>query len=169
MSVLEILHYPDARLRRVCLPVGAPDDGIRQLAADMLETMYAAPGRGLAAPQVGVLRRLFVMDPAWKEGTPAPLVCLDPEILDAADAECTGPEGCLSIPGVPVTVSRPEWVLLRWHDLDGQVRTERLAGAAAVCAQHELDHLNGRLIIDLMDTEARVAAAVPLATTGQGA
>jgi len=163
MSVRPILNYPDARLRRICLPVGAPDDGIRQLASDMLETMYAANGRGLAAPQVGVLRRLFVMDADWKEGTPAPLICLDPEILDASDEEHTGPEGCLSIPGIPVAVSRPAWIALHWTDLAGQTHTGRLTGAAAICAQHELDHLNGRLIIDLMDPDARRDAGPALA------
>jgi len=169
MSILPILRFPDARLRRPCLPVGAPDDAIGQLAADMLETMYAARGRGLAAPQVGVLRRMFVMDPGWKEGTPAPLTCLDPEILDAAADQHTGPEGCLSIPGVPAMVSRPAWVVLRWTGLDGQAHSERLGGAAAVCAQHELDHLNGRLIIDLMDEEARLAASPLLAAMETGA
>jgi len=169
MSLLPILCYPDARLRRICLPVGTPGDEIRQLAADMLETMYAAPGRGLAAPQVGVLKRLFVMDPGWKEGAPAPLICLDPEILDASDEQATGPEGCLSIPDLPVSVSRPAWVLLRWHGLDGQMYTEKLTGMAAVCAQHELDHLNGRLIIDLMDADSRRAAAPALAALEAGA
>ena len=169
MSVLQILRYPDARLRRPCLPVGAPDAALRQLAADMLETMYAAPGRGLAAPQVGVLKRLFVMDPGWKEGAPTPLICLDPEILEASEEQHTGPEGCLSIPDVPALVSRPAWVLLRWRDLDGQVHTERLTGMAAICAQHELDHLNGRLIIDLMDEEARLAASPLLVAMGEGA
>lgn len=168
MSLLPILRYPDARLRRLCLSVGKPDDVVCQLAADMLETMYAAPGRGLAAPQVGVLRRLFVIDPGWKEGAPAPLVCLDPEILDAADEEATGPESCLSIPGVPVSVARPTWVVLRWNDLEGCQQTARLSGAAAVCALHELDHLNGRLIIDLMGPDARRAAA-PALTELEGA
>ena len=169
MSVLPILRYPDAHLRRPCLPVVAPDEAVRRLAADMLESMYAANGRGLAAPQVGVLRRLFVMDTDWKEGTPAPLTCLDPEILDAADEQHTGPEGCLSIPGVPALVTRPAWVVLRWRGLDGQVQTERLTGAAAICAQHELDHLNGRLIIDLMDEDARLAASPLLVAMGEGA
>lgn len=169
MSLLTILRYPDARLRRPCLPVGAPDGAVRQLAAEMLETMYAAKGRGLAAPQVGVLKRLFVIDPGWKKEAPAPLVCLDPEILDASDEQIIGPEGCLSIPGVPVNVARPAWVVLRWRDLDGQMQTDHLTGAAAVCAQHELDHLNGRLIIDLMDEEARLAASPLLAAMGKGA
>ncbi|MCC5970468.1 MAG: peptide deformylase [Pararhodobacter sp.] len=169
MSILPILRFPDARLRRPCLPVGTVDAAVRQLAGDMLETMYHANGRGLAAPQVGVLRRLFVMDPDWKEGAPAPLAYVDPEILDAADAQHTGPEGCLSIPSVPVMVTRPEWVVLRWTGLDGQTQREKLTGAAAICAQHELDHLNGRLIIDLMDEGARCAASPCLAAMGGAA
>jgi len=163
VAVLPILRFPDPRLRRVALPVGAVDDRIRQLAADMLETIYTAPGRGLAGPQVGVLRRIFVIDATWKEGTPTPRVFLDPELIDASETLHAGTEGCLSIPGLPVTVSRPAEVTLRWTDLDGAPRSERLTGAEAICAQHELDHLNGRLIIDLMDADARAAAAPALA------
>ncbi|MDR5652831.1 peptide deformylase [Ruixingdingia sedimenti] len=163
MAVLQILTYPDPRLRRPCLPVGAVDAAVRQLAADMLETMYAAPGRGLAAPQVGVMLRLFVMDPDWRTGPPAPRICIDPEILDPSDATATCEEGCLSIPGVPAPVTRPAEVTLCWTGLDGIRRSERLAGIAATCAQHELDHLDGRLCIDLMDRAARAAAAPVLA------
>jgi peptide deformylase len=147
----------------VALPVGQVDDRVRGLAADMLQTMYAAPGRGLAGPQVGVLRRIFVIDVTWKEAERTPRVFIDPELIDASDALHTGPEGCLSIPGVPVAVTRPAEITLRWTDLDGETRTERLTGAEAVCAQHEFDHLNGRLIIDLMDEDARAAAAPALA------
>lgn len=157
--ILPITRFPDSVLRRPCLPVTAIDDAIRQLAADMLETLYAAPGRGLAAPQVAVTLRLFVMDCTWKEGTPSPRVCINPEIVAASDTLATNTEGCLSIPGVPAQVARPDWVVLRWRDLDGRHREERLTGFEAVCAQHELDHLNGRLCIDLMDEDARVAAS----------
>lgn len=157
--ILPITRFPDSVLRRPCLPVTAIDDAIRQLAADMLETLYAAPGRGLAAPQVAVTLRLFVMDCTWKEGTPSPRVCINPEIVAASGTLATNTEGCLSIPGVPAQVARPDWVVLRWRDLDGRHREERLTGFEAVCAQHELDHLNGRLCIDLMDEDARVAAS----------
>ena len=109
----------------------------------MLETMYAAPGRGLAGPQVGVMKRLFVMDPTWKEGSPAPLVCLDPEIMWRSDDTAAGPEGCLSIPGVLTVVERATSVQLRWRDLDGALHDQVLTGFAAICAQHELDHLDG--------------------------
>lgn len=166
MPLLPILHFPDPRLRRPALPVEAVSDEIRQLAADMLDTMYAAPGRGLAGPQVGVMLRLFVIDVTWKEGTPDPRIFINPEILDASDAMHTGTEGCLSIPGIPVEVTRPAEVTLRWIDPDSGQRTERLTGDAAICAQHELDHLNGRLIIDLMDEGARLAASPVLAAMG---
>jgi peptide deformylase len=162
MAILPILRYPDPRLRRVATPIDAVTDELRTLADDMLETMYAAPGRGLAGPQVGVMLRLFVIDVTWKDGERSPRVFLNPEIVENSAAEQAGTEGCLSIPGVPVSVTRPAEVTLRWTDLDGITRTERLTGAEAICAQHELDHLNGRLIIDLMDEDARAAAAPAL-------
>lgn len=143
--VLPILLHPDPMLRRVC--AGLPDDPA-QLAADMLATMYAAPGRGLAAPQVGLPFRMFVLDTAWKEGEPARLVALEPEILDPSAELATFTEGCLSIPDRPVAVTRPAAVTLRWTDLDGARRERRLTGIEAVCAQHEADHLDGRLILD---------------------
>lgn len=151
MALLDILRLPDPRLRRVCTPVVRIDEGIRELAADMLETMYAAPGRGLAAPQVGITLRLFVVDTTWKEGTPNPRVFVNPVILDTSDTMATRTEGCLSIPGVPCDVTRPEEITLQWTDLDGAILTERLRGIDAVCVQHEFDHLNGRLCIDLVD------------------
>lgn len=162
MALLPILRFPDPRLRRPCLPVAQIDDDLQRLAADMLETMYAAPGRGLAAPQVGILRRLFVMDTTWKEGLPSPRVLINPEILDASDATETRTEGCLSIPGIPAEVTRPAEVTLRWVDLSGAILEERMTGFAATCAQHELDHLNGRLCIDLMAEPARAAASAAL-------
>ncbi len=143
--VLPILIHPDAFLRRVC--AGLPDDPA-QVAADMLATMYAAPGRGLAAPQVGLPFRMFVLDTGWKEGEPAPLVALEPEIVDPSDELATFTEGCLSIPDRPVAVTRPAEVTLRWTDLTGTRHERRLTGIEAVCAQHEADHLDGRLIVD---------------------
>lgn len=161
--ILPITRFPDPVLRRPCVPVAAIDATIRQLAADMLETMYAAPGRGLAAPQVAVTLRLFVMDCTWKAGTPSPRVCVNPEIVEASESLAVNTEGCLSIPGVPAQVARPDWVVLRWTDLEGNRHQERLEGFEAVCAQHELDHLNGRLCIDLMPEADRVAASPALA------
>ncbi len=148
MSVLPILLHPDPRLREACAPVGRVDEGVRALAADLLETMYAAPGRGLAAPQVGALRRMFVMDVDWKEGAPAPVVAVDPEIVFASGEAAQGEEACLSIPGAPRTVVRPAAVTMRWTDLEGVRAEHALTGAAARCAQHELDHLDGVLILD---------------------
>lgn len=161
--ILPITRFPDPVLRQPCTPVPAIDADLRQLAADMLETMYAAPGRGLAAPQVAVTLRLFVMDCTWKDGTPSPRVCVNPEIVSASDTLATNTEGCLSIPGVPAQVARPDWVVLRWTDLEGTRHQQRLEGFEAVCAQHELDHLNGRLCIDLMSESDRVAASPTLA------
>ncbi|WP_028029360.1 peptide deformylase [Gemmobacter nectariphilus] len=169
MAILPILRFPDPRLRRPCTPVTQLDDRLRQLAADMLDTMYAAPGRGLAGPQIGVMQRIFVMDTTWKEGAPSPRVCLNPEILAASDDLVTRTEGCLSIPGVDCPVARPAEITLRWTDLSGAILEEHLTGFAATCAQHELDHLNGRLCIDLLDEPARVAASVALAAMGRPA
>lgn len=157
MAVLPILRWPDPRLTTRCAP--APlDDATRHLAADMLDTMYAAPGRGLAAPQVGALLRLFVMDTTWREGTPAPQVMLDPQILWRSATTATGPEGCLSIPGPITQVTRATEIDLAWTDLDGTARQERLTGFAAICAQHEYDHLDGILTLDRLSPEARETA-----------
>ncbi len=146
--ILPLLFWPDPVLRRVCAPVTAFDAALAALAKDMLETMYAAPGRGLAAPQIGDARRIFVMDPDWKTGTPAPLVCVNPAIVGASETRATRQEGCLSIPDTPRDVTRPVAITLTWQDPSGQVHRGDLTGFAATCAQHELDHLNGILILD---------------------
>lgn len=155
MAVLPILRWPDARLEERCVPVSGDVAG---LAADMLETMYAAPGRGLAAPQVGQLLRLFVMDTTWKEGPRAPVVCINPTIPWRSAERLTGPEGCLSIPGIVTQVERAKAVRLRWTDLDGKDHDEILQGFAAVCAQHEYDHLDGILTLDRISPADRAAA-----------
>lgn len=155
--LLPILRWPDPRLSQPCAPAML-DDEVRQLAADMLETMYAAPGRGLAAPQVGRLLRLFVMDVTWKDGIPAPVVCLNPEIVERSATLVSGPEGCLSIPGPVTEVSRSDSILLRWTGLDGALVERRLTGFAAICAQHEHDHLDGILTLDRLTPEARARA-----------
>ncbi|RRH72486.1 peptide deformylase [Falsigemmobacter faecalis] len=159
MAILNILQFPDPRLRRICLPVPEISDEIRRLAADMLETMYDAPGRGLAGPQVGALLRIFVMDVTWREGEARPFVCINPEILAFSDETAVFTEGCLSIPEVPGEVTRPAEIVLAWTDLNGQRQQKRMSGLEAVCAQHEFDHLNGRLCIDLMSEPARFAAS----------
>ncbi|MBC2837515.1 peptide deformylase [Paragemmobacter straminiformis] len=156
MAVLPVLRWPDRRLATVCAPA-LPDDATRALAADMLDTMYAAYGRGLAAPQVGVLTRVFVMDTTWKEGSRAPRVFLNPEILHRSDRSLTGPEGCLSIPGISADVTRAAEITLRWTDPDGQARQETLSGFAAICAQHEIDHLDGLVTFDRLSPATRAA------------
>ena len=143
-----IVQVPDPVLRETASPVEAFDEGLRELARDMLETMYDAPGRGLAAPQVGLPVRLFVMDVAWKDGTPDPRVFVNPEIVEASAEMVTREEGCLSIPGRVSRVSRPAEVALRWQDLDGAWQEDTFDGFAATCVQHEIDHLDGILCTD---------------------
>lgn len=155
MSIHAILTWPDARLNMVCAPVGDITDDVHTLAADMLETMYAAPGRGLAAPQIGVLQRVFVMDATWKESEPDPMICINPKILAQSDEVLTGSEGCLSLPGVEAHVTRPATVRMEWTDLSGVVQEQDLTGFAALCAQHELDHLDGIVTLDRIDAAQR--------------
>lgn len=157
MSLRPILTWPDERLTRVCTPVAELTSDVRTLAEDMLETMYDAPGRGLAAPQIGVMSRLFVMDPTWKEGVRDPFVCINPEITAVGTELAEGSEGCLSIPGVSAQVTRPTTVRLVWTDLDGMQQDQELAGFTALCAQHELDHLNGLVTFDRIDAAQRAA------------
>ncbi len=152
MSVLPILRWPDPILGQICEPVSGD---VKELARDMLATMYDAPGRGLAAPQIGQAIRMFVMDVTWKEGTPSPLVCINPKIIDMPESRESGVEACLSIPGVKAEVARAPWITLAWTELDGARAAKRLTGAAAVCAQHEMDHLDGKVIFDRLDPETR--------------
>ncbi|APX12628.1 peptide deformylase [Tateyamaria omphalii] len=157
MSVRTILTWPHPRLEAVCAPVEVIAPDIRALAEDLLETMYAAPGRGLAASQVGALVRLFVMDTTWKEGARSPVVCINPDVIERSDERATADEGCLSIPGVMASVERPTSVRMVWTDLDGMVHDEWLRGFAALCAQHELDHLDGIVTLDRVDDAQRDA------------
>ncbi|KPV41357.1 peptide deformylase [Thiohalorhabdus denitrificans] len=147
MAVLDILHYPDDRLRAQAEPVAEVDDGIRSLVDDMLETMYASQGVGLAAPQVDRHLRLLVMDTS--EERDAPLALINPEIV-AAEGEQDGEEGCLSLPGVYEPVVRAAEVTARFRDREGREREERFSGLAARCVQHELDHLDGKLFVDYL-------------------
>ncbi len=150
MAVRPILIHPDPRLRKPAAPVATVDDALRALADDMLATMYQAPGIGLAAPQVGVMKRVFVMDCAGKDEPEQPMVLLNPEILWASEELQTSEEGCLSIPEVYDDVTRPERVRVRWLGLDGALHEAEFGDRWAVCAQHEIDHLNGRLFIDYL-------------------
>ncbi|WP_397544199.1 peptide deformylase [Roseovarius salis] len=146
-----IVIHPDPRLKKLCTPVDDLSDELRALADDMLETMYDAPGIGLAAPQVGVLSRLIVMDCVKEEGEqPRPLVMFNPEVVAASDEKNTYEEGCLSIPEEFAEVTRPEAVDVRWIDRDGAPRQETFDGLWATCVQHEIDHLNGKLFIDYL-------------------
>ncbi len=154
--LLPILRWPDPRLSQPCASA-VLDDDLRSLAADMLETMYAAPGRGLAASQVGRLVRMFVMDVDWKTGEPAPMVFVNPE-LELMGNRVTGPEGCLSIPGPVTEVERNDTVRVRWTDLEGAAREQVFDGFAAICIQHENDHLDGILTLDRLQPEARAKA-----------
>lgn len=155
MAVRPIVKWPEPVLSQRCALVSDLTDDIHVLAADMLETMYDAPGRGLAAPQVGVSLRLFVMDAGWKEGAPDPLVCINPVVEPLGDAMATQSEGCLSIPGVSAEVTRPAAVHLTWIGVDGARHARDLNGFAAACAQHEYDHLDGILTLDRIDPDAR--------------
>jgi peptide deformylase len=150
MSLRPIILHPDPRLKTPCKPVADVTDDIRRLADDMLETMYDAPGIGLAAPQVGVMARLLVMDCVKGQGTPDPRVLLNPEIIWASDALNVYEEGCLSLPELYADVDRPAEVTVRWTGLDGQPVEERFDGQWATCVQHEIDHLNGKLFIDYL-------------------
>ena len=168
MAIREILEVPDPRLKTVSAPVESFDDELKTLVADMFETMYAANGIGLAAIQVGVPRRVLVIDlqPEDPDAEPEectahgghshthqplkkePRVFVNPEILDPADEFNTYQEGCLSVPEIYADVDRPKACRVRWQDLDGQVHEEEMEGLLATCIQHEMDHLEGIRFID---------------------
>jgi len=145
MSLLPILRFPDPRLKKVAAPVARIDDRIRQLARDMAETMYEAPGIGLAATQVDVHLRLIVVDAS--ETRDQLLVLINPEIA-AQEGSQKCEEGCLSVPGIYDRVERAEHVVVRYLDLDGQEQTVEASGLLAVCLQHEIDHLQGRVFVE---------------------
>ncbi len=146
-----ILIHPDPRLKKIAPLVPDLSDDLLRLADDMLETMYAAPGIGLAAPQVGVDTRLIVMDCVKGEGaTPRPLAMFNPEIVAVSDTRNVYEEGCLSIPDQYADVERPAEVTVRWIDRNGAEQQEDFGGLWATCVQHEIDHLNGVLFIDYL-------------------
>lgn len=151
MSVRDILIHPDPRLKKACPPVTGITPGLNALADDMLETMYNAPGIGLAAPQVGEMVRLLVMDCVKEEGAaPRPMVLLNPAVTWASDERNVYEEGCLSIPDQYADVERPASVRVAWLGLDGARHEERFDGLWATCVQHEIDHLDGKLFIDYL-------------------
>ncbi|GAA6162132.1 peptide deformylase [Ruegeria sp. HU-ET01832] len=146
-----ILIHPDPRLKKVCAPVADLTDELRKLADDMLETMYDAPGIGLAAPQIGILDRLIVLDCVKEEGeAPRPLIMFNPEIVASSDETNVYEEGCLSIPEQYAEVTRPKVVEVAWMDRDGNAQRETFDDLWATCVQHEIDHLNGKLFIDYL-------------------
>lgn len=151
MAVRQIILHPDPRLKKVSSPVEAVTPEIRRLADDMLQTMYEAPGIGLAAPQVGILSRILVMDCVNEEGeAPRPTALINPEILWQSDELNIHEEGCLSMPDQYGDVERPACVKVAWTDLDGARQEETFDGLWATCVQHEIDHLDGKLFIDYL-------------------
>ena len=153
MPLRPILEVPDPRLREISKPVETVDAAVRTLVADMLETMYDAPGIGLAAIQVGVPQRILVIDlqePEEEGGEPVkdPRVFINPEIVEHSDEEVPYTEGCLSVPDQYAEVDRPDRIRAKWLDLDGKPHDEEITGLLATCLQHEMDHLNGVLFID---------------------
>ncbi|MFZ1088420.1 MAG: peptide deformylase [Xanthobacteraceae bacterium] len=148
MAVREILILPDKRLRKVSEPVKKIDAGIRKLVDDMLETMYDAPGIGLAAIQIGTSKRVVTMDLAKKEEPKNPQVFINPEIVWSSDEKAVYEEGCLSIPEIYSDVERPAQVKVKYLDLEGELHEIEANGLLSTCLQHEVDHLNGILFID---------------------
>ena len=144
-----IVLHPDARLKKKSVEVEGITDALIELAEDMMETMYHAPGIGLAAPQIGVLQRVIVMDCAKKEDEePDPIVMVNPLIKASSEEKNVDEEGCLSIPEHFAEVTRPELVQVEWIDLNGKEHSEEFHGLKSTCVQHEIDHLNGVLFID---------------------
>lgn len=152
MAILDILHYPDPRLRTKAEPVSDVDDGVRTLVDDMFETMYEAPGIGLAATQVNVHRRVIVID--ISEDRSEPLCLINPEILEREGEEQMD-EGCLSVPGYYETVTRAERIRFRALDRNGSPFERAAEGLLAVCIQHEIDHLDGKLFVDYLSNLKR--------------
>jgi len=151
MSIRPILLHPDPRLKKVAAPVDGVSDEMRKLAEDMLETMYDAPGIGLAAPQLGILKRLIVMDCIKEEGAaPQPMILFNPEVVWKSDDKNVYEEGCLSIPQQYADVERPSEVSVKWTDIDGAACEGKFDALWATCVQHEIDHLEGKLFIDYL-------------------
>ena len=146
MALLEILEFPDPRLRTVAKPIEKVDAIALKLIDDMLETMYAAPGIGLAATQINIHKRILVMDISENKDTPMSFINPQLEIVDDELGELS--EGCLSVPGFSEVVNRPKCVRVKSLDRDGKERIQELEGLTAICLQHEVDHLNGKLFVD---------------------
>lgn len=156
MTIRPILIHPDPRLKRRCKPLATVDEAVRALADDMLATMYAAPGVGLAAPQIGVDARLLVMDCAAKDADPQPMVLINPEIVWSSAELNEHEEGCLSIPEIYGPVTRPAEVKVQFLNREGAAQEAHFGGLWATCVQHEIDHLNGKLFIDYLGAARRM-------------
>ncbi len=150
MAILPLVIAPDERLKTKSSPISIIDAGVKKLAADMFDTMYHERGIGLAAVQVGVLKRLLVADVTWREeeGPGEQYVLINPEIIDGSKEEHVYKEGCLSFPDQFADVTRPETVHVRYLDLDGALQEKTFEGLLATCVQHEIDHLNGIVFVD---------------------
>lgn len=148
MAILPIITAPDPVLKKIAKPVDRVDDAVRRLMDDMMETMYAAPGIGLAAPQVGVGRRVIVCDVSAREGPPRALKMANPEIVWVSDDDAIYEEGCLSLPEHYAEVTRPVGVRIRYLDYENEIRELAAEGLLATCLQHEIDHLDGILFVD---------------------
>ncbi|MDY0881676.1 peptide deformylase [Dongia soli] len=148
MALLPILTAPDSRLKKTAKPVAAVDDAVRKLMDDMLETMYKAPGIGLAAPQVGALQRVIVLDVAREDEPPQPLRMANPELTWVSDDDAVYNEGCLSVPDHYADVVRPAAIKVRYLDEKNEAQELEADGLLATCIQHEIDHLDGILFID---------------------
>ena len=148
MAILPIITAPDPRLKLVCAPVERVDDDVRRLMDDMLETIHQAPGIGLAAPQMGITRRVIVVDIGGEDGEYDPHGMVNPEILWASEALFDYEEGCLSLPDQFALVGRPDEIRVRYLDRAGETRELEAEGILATCIQHEMDHLDGILFVD---------------------
>lgn len=155
MSLLHILVAPDPRLKVKAQPIDKVDQALNRLIDDMLETMYQAPGIGLAAPQVGVAKQLIVIDIAKKDEDPQPMALVNPEILWQSEEYSTYEEGCLSVPEHYAEVSRPARVRVRYQDRQGEIREIEADGLLATVLQHEIDHLSGKLFVDYLSALKR--------------
>ena len=149
MAQLSIIIHPDPRLKKVSTPIVEITDRIRQLSFDMLETMYQASGVGLAAPQVGITERLVVMD-CSNEGEKKDVILINPKIVWSSEDEVSFEEGCLSIPDIRENITRPKSVIVKFTGLDNEHREEVFEDLWAICIQHEIDHLDGKLVIDYL-------------------
>ena len=152
MTILKILEFPDPRLRITATPVDVVDDALRQIISDMFETMYEAPGIGLAASQVDLHKRLLVADVTSDRSDPH--VLINPEVLEM-DGQQVSEEGCLSVPGYYEEVERAEHIRVRYLDREGKVTEKDMEGMLAVCVQHEIDHLDGKLFVDYLSEAKR--------------